>query len=218
MRYVFLFLCLISIIAGSSCQKKSNKALSESYYRLAMLEVSHEKLSVISYRKALEYTRKACDLYEDARYLAFEGTLLLRLNEHQESIVMFEKALNLVKDKSLAADIKNNLACAFAAIGDNYQAFSLWKHLVRDESYLTPEVALVNQGKLYVTTEEYKRASECFDQAISLAPNYSDAYFYAALNAYQQENFTQCKERLTALRFIDPHHKGGQQLNLALKL
>lgn len=211
-RVVKLVVIILSFFLFS-CRKKSNKELAHSYYRLAMLEVSQDHLSCASYRKALSYIKKANDLEPTATYLALQGTILLRLGDYNASVKLCEKALEIAQGEGLITDIKNNLACSAAALGDFNRAQRLWDQLARDDGYLTPEVALVNQGKLYIAQKQYDQARELFNKAITLAPHYTDAYFYAALVAYHLKDTLMLKDRLATLRFMDPRHQGADLLD-----
>jgi len=209
---IFLSFCI------SGCGKKKNKQLAQSYYRLSMLELSEELSSDQGYKKALHNIDKALACDKKPEYLALKATILFKLNQIEESVACFKLALDDTTIDSLAKpEVLNNYACVLAHQGHCDQALKIWQLLLSDKHYLTPEVALVNLGKIYVQNGDYAQAKDAFARAVTLEPGYLDAHYYCALAAHETKDFCLAKNEVKTVLFLEPTHRGAQQLDTSLQ-
>ncbi|MFH0898643.1 MAG: hypothetical protein V1855_03625, partial [bacterium] len=200
---------------------KKNESLAKSYYKLAMLELSdlstNQDESKHAYKKALSYINQAIDQQKHPRYLAFKATLLFELGREKESFAFFDLALQACTDQQLKTEILNNYACLCAQHGKEKKALQIWNDLEKNESYLTPEVALVNQGKYYVNKDDLDKAHELFLKASNVNPSYLDAHFYCALVAYKRNDLFLARDKLTTVLLLEPKHKGAEQFSVHIE-
>ncbi len=200
------------LLVCNSCGKKNNDKLARNYYKRAMLELTDQERSMHAHKKALDYIDQALNFDQKSEYQAFKATLLFELNQVEKSKVCFEQALALSSDARLKAEIMNNYACLLAQMGEYEKARSVWHELEHDSYYLTPEVALVNQGKSCVAQADYASAKQYFLQAITIAPSYLDAHFYTALVAHKTDDIPLAKNSLSTVLFLEPDHKDARKL------
>lgn len=208
----------ILIFLFSSCGKQKNQNLAQNYYKLALLELTDTTQSGHACKKALSLIDQALSYDQKPYYYALKATLLLKLNQWTEGELYFKKALNQTDDLQLKTEIMNNYACLLAQSKRIDEARAFWQQLEVSKDYLTPEVACVNQGKLAIENKDFKKAQTHFLKAITLAPDYLDAHYYAALTAYQlKDQAFACNEVKTIL-FLEPQHEGAQVLAEALHI
>ena len=208
----------------TSCGKKENEKLAQTYYKFAVVELTEGEQQEKTYRKALNYIQKAIEQKNVPEYLALRATLLFKLNKEKEGYECFQKVLNEKLSSDKRAEVLNNKACLLAQLGfKNNQkekineAVGIWKDLENNKSYLTPEVALFNQGNVYFLQKKYKKAKNKFKNAIFLAPNYLDAHYCLALACYKLQDFNLMKDEIKTVLFLEPEHKGAKQLSLTLQ-
>ena len=221
----FLFLCFIPLfLLFTSCAKKKNSKLAQTYYKMAMLELGELQDGERAYKKSLEYIDKALEQENKPDYLAFKATLLFKLAKEQEGLECFDKALQLAPPPQVRAETLNNMACLLADIGlqKNEQqkikrALKICQELQEDKVYLTPEVSLFNQSKVYLAQKEYNVAKQKLLKAVGLAPNYLDAHYYLSLLAYELKDLALAKNATEAVLFLEPEHKGAKQLKEILQ-
>lgn len=202
---------LLFCIFVQGCQKKSIQYQAKEKYRLACSQLTGQR-SERDYRQALGFVEEALVCHYAVEYEALKATLLLKLGCADESATSFQHALTQAGDTTIAAEVKNNYACALAQQGDDAQAFEIWHHLVRDPHYVTPEVAWVNMGKWHVDHKDMKKAQHCFIQALNLEPTYVDAHFYAALTGYALGQKSFACDQATTLLALEPEHTGARRL------
>ena len=215
MKQPFLWV-ILAFSFLSSCGKKENVRLAQNYYRLAMLELTDTNYSVHTYKKALQLIDQALEYEQKPQYQAFKATLLFKLGHMVESECFFKKALSHCTDPHVKAEIVNNYACLLAQAKRTNEALALWNELETNKSYLTPEVACVNQGKLALEGKNYEKAHTHFLKALSLAPEYLDAHYYAALTAYQLHDRSFAYNEVKTILFLEPKHEGAQKLGQVL--
>lgn len=198
----------------SSCAKQKNEALAKNYYKLAMLELSEcsDDVSKASYKKSLHYLNQALEYDKQPRYLALKATLLFELGQHEQSCTAFDQALASCSNQRLKTEILNNYACLHAQKGDANKALKIWQALESNQHYLTPEVALVNQGRVFVQREDYQSAQHCLTRATKMSPNYLDAHYYRALVAYRTGDISLAKNELSTVLFLEPRHSAAASL------
>ncbi len=212
-----ILMFVLTIAFGlSSCARKKNKELAHNYYKLAMLELSEDQRSDVVSKKALEQVDKALELFPDPRYLALKATLLFELNYIQESKHFFEMALKGASGNCrLKAEVMNNYACVLAEAHEPEKALLVWRQLEIDKDYLTPEVSMVNQAKLFVKKGDLDMAKTILLRAVKIAPLYVDAHYYLALLGLKTNDRLLAKDELNTLTFLEPSHPGISHLTQA---
>lgn len=211
--YKRLFLVGLLLLTASCGKKQENHKLARNHYKLALLELREsDTVPLQAGKRALSAIERAIHIDPSAEYYAFKATLLLRLGHVDASNETFKQAISVAKQPHVLAEIKNNYACVLAEQGDHAGAQQLWQELVHDKDYLTPEVALVNQGKLAATQGEYQAAQELFARATQLAPNYIDAHFYTALVARACGDESYARNAIGTVLFLDPQHSPAREL------
>ncbi|MBU1008227.1 tetratricopeptide repeat protein [Candidatus Dependentiae bacterium] len=216
----FLFLLIIVSNFLFNCGKNSGvkrKSLSVDYYKMSLLELEGEHVGVASYRRALQFVNRALEQRVVSRYVAHKATLLFLLGAHDESLSFFRKALSLSKSASVRSEILNNYACLLASGGDKKGALKLFIQLEHDKHYLTPEVAVVNQARLYCDEGEWGRARGKLVYATKLAPNYVDAFYYLGLVCYALKEYDAALCSIERTVSLEPAHRGAKELLSRLK-
>jgi Tfp pilus assembly protein PilF len=211
MKRAFLFLILVSFFILSGCGKEKNKELAMNYYQLSAMELNKDSESY--YRQALHYIDLA--LREDCKpeFLARKATILFRLGDSEQSFSVFQKTLRMRISPEFRHEVLNNYGCLLASRGKQDDALKIFKELVLNKGYLTPEVALVNQGKVYLEQGKVKKAQTAFLQATQIAYNYVDAHYYLALVSSELNDREQAQCSLQATLMIEPSHRGAQELH-----
>jgi len=220
----FFKLLIFGLCVFAGCGKKKNEKLAQNYYKLSLAELSREVGSqgteLLAYKRALDYIDKALDQHTNAEYLAFKATLLFKLQNFEETKRFFALALKEKMPAVLKGEVLNNYACFLAQNKQEPEALEIWNNLVRDEYYLTPEVAYVNQGKIYGTKNEYLKAKACFLKALELAPDYLDAHYYLAALAQEHGDSSLAKNSINSALYLDPSNTGiilaAQQLGIII--
>ena len=179
-----------------------------------MLELSErsDDISKASHKKSLDHLNQALEQDLQPRYLALKATLLFELGQDTQSVACFDQALKLCSDQHLKTEILNNYACLYAQKGDADKALAIWKGLESNHHYLTPEVALVNQSKVFVQQEDYQLAQQCLTRATKMSPNYLDAHYYRGLVAYRTGDISLAKNELSTVLFLEPSHAAASSL------
>jgi Tfp pilus assembly protein PilF len=209
--YCFLIFFVLMIFAPS-CRQKKNVKLAKNFYKLAMVDLADDVDSKLSLKKALQYVEKSIEQDHQPLYLAMKATILFRLNQYDESKKFFKLALNSCKDKLLSAEIFNNYACLLASTNGAAKAVEIWKKLENDRYYLTPEVALLNQGKVYAQNKDLKEARDCFSKSINIRPDFVDSRYYLSLVDYWLGNFNSSKDEVKTVLYLEPNHEGASDL------
>ncbi|MBU4270071.1 tetratricopeptide repeat protein [Candidatus Dependentiae bacterium] len=219
----FFVLFLLIFIVG--CGKQENKKLAQNYYKMAIEEVQDTKNGKeYAYKKAIDYIDEALKIDQKTEYLAFKATLLFELGYDELGDSLFDIALQKTKDEKLKCEIFNNKACLLAQVGilnhDNDKidyAFNIWQNLINNKDYLTPEVALFNQSKVYVFKNDYELAKNKLLKAIQLSPNYIDAHYYLALVYHNLSDIKAAKNEINTVLYLFPEHESAKRLMQILK-
>jgi tetratricopeptide (TPR) repeat protein len=217
--YKFIFLFLLTILFFGCGKQKDNK-LAQNYYKLALVELQDQDNNrLYSYKKAIEHIENAIRIEEKPEYLAFKATLLFELGDDLFGETLFNLALSKAQDSKLKCEILNNKACLFAQVGMyNEQSFKvnnaleIWEKLEADKDYLTPEVSLFNQSRVYIYKNDYQTAKDKLLKAVKIAPNYLDAHYYLALVFYNLSDNISAQNQLDTVLYLYPEHKGAQNL------
>jgi tetratricopeptide (TPR) repeat protein len=170
-----------------------------------------------SYKKALLHIQQAVNLNPSPEYLAIQATLLFRLNDFLASSKAFELALSLKPEQQLRANILNNYACLLSQMGQKDKALKIFDELETDNSYLTPQAALFNKGKIFFEENNFDIAAKEFSKAINKATDFLDARYYLALSAFKTNNITLAKNEIQTILFLEPEHEGAKQLSEQMK-
>ena len=218
---IILMVCVGSFLMGGCGKKEKNKSLARTYYKLALSELADVPTDsgtpTHAIKKSLQHVEQAITLDRNHEYCALKATLLFRLGKIRASYQAFQALLAEKIDPVLKAEIINNYACVLAQ-GKNYtKALVLWKQLAHDRYYLTPEVALANQGRVYAMQHNFKRAKRCFSQAVTHAPHFLDAHYYLALMAYHLNEYGLVKNEISTILFLEPEHGGAKALKTRLE-
>jgi len=210
--YVIGLPIVISMMVFGGCKKK-NQQLAQSHYKLSMLELSDDSSSDVRYKKALDHIDKALAQDDKPEYLALKATILFKLNQIEESLFCFKQSLNNdAIDPLLKPEVMNNYACVLAHQGKTEEAVKIWQTLMHDKHYLTPEVALVNQGKVSIEKGDCAAARDLFSKAVTIEPSYLDAHYYLALAAFQLQETDLAKNEVKTVLFLEPRHTGALRL------
>ena len=220
---ICLVFFLITCFLGCTKEDKNSK-LAENYYKLGVLELEEGDAIERTYKTALGSINKAIELHSKSEYLALKATLLFKLDKEKECFDFFAKALAAKPEPKIKTDILNNKACLLAQIGlkNNQQqkmkqAFDIWSALEEDMDYLTPEVALVNQGNVCFVQKNYELAKNKFKQAVQIAPNYIDARYYLAVAAYGAQDLEVAKNEISTVLYLEPEHQGAKEMQNILQ-
>jgi Tfp pilus assembly protein PilF len=202
----------VFISALPACGKKDNQKIAHNHFKMAFLDVAGDGDRVIAYKRALAHVDQALQYEQRPEYYAFKATLLFKLGSAQESKMCYEQALALEPEHALKLEIINNYACLLAHIGDNDRAIEKLQDLINDPSYQTPEVALVNLGKLHSQAHHFIQAKNAFERAVRVAPSYVDAHYYTALIAHRLGDIDVAKQETQLVLDLEPEHVGATQL------
>lgn len=221
MKTFFYYVLFFVLVSFSGCGKKNReceqKKIAHNYFKLAYIELTDHQANAYRYKKALSYLEQALAIIQDARYLALKATLLFKLQQYDESKQIYEQACTICRDPALNAEISNNYACLLAHLGQYEQAIPLFVQLSTDRYYLTPEVALMNLGKIDLEKKSYDTALRYFQRATALAPEYLDAHFYGALTAHLLGDNALAKQGIGTILYMDPDNQAALSLQARLE-
>lgn len=213
MKICFLFQIAVVVLFLAACGKKEPVRDAEFWYKKSLQELRLGQSNEIAWRAALSAIDQALLLDKTReRYWVLKGSLLLKLGMPQMSINAFESALRYAVVPALRAEVLNNYACALAELGEEEKAFALWADALAIPTYQTPEVVYCNQGQYWLHKQENAKALACFDRAIQIAGEYSDAYFYRALAHYQLRQYRRANDVLSTLLAFDPGYQPAHAL------
>lgn len=210
-KYGF-FLFGVVLVCVMACGKKSNDQLGATYFKMAFTDISDSSDEMLGLKQALSSVDKAIDCVHKPEYFALKGSILFKLGQYEQCEGSLIRALALVTDQALKAEIMNNLAVVWAQLGKYDKAIHTWKNLTTDIFYKTPEVALVNLGKVYAEQGSIGDAEKAFRDAVTLAPGYIDAHFYRAVVAQAAQKNDIATEACSVVLSLAPSHAGAQEL------
>lgn len=215
-----ILLFLLFLIVGCS-KKKQNIRLAKNYYQQCLLEIEDK-----NFQKALQLIDKSIESSSTPQSLALKATLFYQIKQFSESLPIFKKILK-EKDASptLKADVTNNLACNYLALGQKEEAKKLWSQLTYDPHYFSPEVAWFNLGLIEFNEavqenknepEAFKRkikeAQKFFSKALAVSTEYVDAYFYLAYTYMHLKEYKKAEQVITSLLNLSPKHEQAKDL------
>ena len=194
----------------SSCggARESTKALAHTYLKQSCVESETD-----NYKKALQWANKAVQTHPTPHAYAMKALLLYQIGDYDGSITLFEQ---ITRDKNTPATVRtearNNIATILHHTGKADKAQAIWRALLDDQNYVTPEVALYNLGLLALERKNLKKAEILLEQSVEQAPDYVDALYYLARVHTQQKQFGKAEKRLNTLLMFAPGHTAAQQL------
>ena len=214
MKYVYFYFGLVVfVLFFNGCGKKTNPQLAQNYYKLSILELGESEQTPETMKKALNYVDLALSQDEDSKYLALKASILFKLGYIKDSKRIFKQSLSKDLDPILKAETLNNYACLLAQKGKTDEALRIWQDIEKDKNYLTPQVALFNQSKVYFEQDELKTAKEKLIRSISLEPSYIDARYYLSQVFVKLRDFESAKKELTTVLFLAPEHEAAKKLS-----
>jgi len=211
MRKIFIMGAMVTVLFFGCGKKQQKNELARNYYSLSTVELE-ETQTDHAYKKALSHVELALEQLQKPEYLARKATLLFLLKREQESIACFKKALSCKMNDRLHAEILNNYACVLGKCGKTDEALHIFQELEQSKDYLTPEVALVNQGKIYLERGEFTCAKEKLLIATQLAHEYVDAHYYLAMVSYLSKDLALARQEAQTVTFLAPEHIGAREL------
>lgn len=207
-----IIVCCAAMVVSCGCSKRRPQKLAQMYHQQsvahAALAMSVPEEEAVAYRRSLDAIDKAIELDDRAEYKAFKATVLFKMQQFTLSERLFEQALQKVDSGALRGEILNNYACLLAQTGNVDRALHMWQELGHDEHYPTPELAFVNQGRIFALKDDYPKAKESFLKALALAPDYVDAHYYLMLLAKDHGETHLAKQSAQAALYLAPDHKG----------
>ena len=198
-NFIIFFFFLIFL---SSCKQK-NLQLAQNYFEQSLIELEEKNL-----KKALILVDKSINISPLPDFLALKATILYQLKIFEGSLTLFKKIINkkdIPPDKK--ADIKNNYACLLNQLEKQKEAIEIWKSLINDPSYFTPEVALYNLGLVNYINQDYKTASEYFQKAVDISNDYIDAILYLGLSLEKLKENNKAQELYKTVIKLSPDHE-----------
>lgn len=204
-RFYYLWFAFLSCILPCCTKQKKPKniKLAHNHFKAAITELSDEQVTTYHYKKALASIEQAITIHKKPEYLALQATLLFTLGQEEQSLQAYEQALACCTQPSLKGEILNNYACLLAETNRKDQAIGIWQELETDPHYLTPEVALVNRGKISLKDNDYQAAEKCFQKSVNISPSYLDAHFYLALAAQLNHHEPLAKQEIKTLEYLN---------------
>jgi Tfp pilus assembly protein PilF len=212
---IITFVFLI-VIFFSGCAKESNQKLGAEYYKMSLLELRGEGTTELNMRQALQYIDTALEQENNPQYKAHKATLLFLLGDKKESSILFDRAIKEASSAEMRLDITNNYACLLAERGEKTKALKLFESLEHDKAYMTPQVALVNQAKIYADRKNFTKAKEKLLKAVGMVGDYVDAYFYLAKVYIKLGRKDLAREALNNLLKIERGHQSALRLSKQL--
>ncbi len=177
-----------------------------------MIELSETNQGIGNWKKALTHVDAALAVEPKAEYFALKATILFMLKHKQSSAFFFDQALQASEDGPVKKEILNNYACMLADSGRSDEALKIWKALIASDDYLTPEVALINQGKVLMKQGAFKKARNNFKKAVTYAPGYLDAHYFLALSHMELKNIKAAQDQVKTMLYLDKHNYGANLL------
>jgi tetratricopeptide (TPR) repeat protein len=141
------------------------------------------------YEKAIEFYKKALDIYHmigdaqgEGKVLGNMGNVSIRLGERDKAFDVYEKALEIyhrIGDASGEGKVLGNMGIAYADLGEFAKAISFYeKQLEISRLIKDPESeanALGNMGLAYIDLGEYRRAIGFYRKQLEITRRTGDA-------------------------------------------
>lgn len=209
MFYLF-FVIIISLL--SSCGGGRRSCLGRDYHKMSYLELEEGGHSEYAYKRALHYIDRALEQDDKGLYAAYRGTVLFLLGKSGESFAAFKQALSAPLPPRVRAEVLNNYACLLASKKLWREALSIFASLESDPCYLTPEVVLVNQAKIFYEARLFEKARVKLLDAVCRAPLYIDAHYYLGLVHYALGDYDDALKAAKKVMSLTDSHAGASML------
>lgn len=222
-RSITLIFGILFLIMFNGCGKRTS-ARRKAYNLLQQAEFA---MTQGAYPKALAFVEESLQEYKLLPAQLLQANLYYMVGHWALSSRLYQKLLLNKKLKAATrADCMNNMALSLYNIGNWQQARIIWQQLTTDAHYVSKEVAWYNLGLLYLykAAEQnnpatfYDLALRSFEQAVTIAPTYIDALYYAAVTKIEQNDVIGARQYLNALLKRAPNHQRGQQLSQKIGL
>ncbi|HEX5185653.1 MAG TPA: tetratricopeptide repeat protein, partial [Nitrososphaeraceae archaeon] len=139
----------------------------------------------------------AINLYPSSSSLYNKGLTLFHLGKYEESIIFFDKVIEL--DRENVADACTNKAISLEYLNRDKEAEVYYKKAA--EKYDEEMEKLNTKAKSLFDSEQYEESINLFDQVLKFAPNNPFALYHKALSLFKLENY---KESLSIFnRFLE---------------
>lgn len=136
--------------------------------------------------KELMTVQKRADKIPNYHFLL--GITYMQLNEHNQAINHFQRAVNL---KPTYAEAWNNLGQVYATKGQRAKAEEAFKRALDINTYLTQEFAAYNLAKLYWQKQQKDQAIKYARLALNKNRQYTPAYLLLSNIYLQKGDFDQ---------------------------
>lgn len=113
---------------------------------------------------------------EKAKLYELTGIAHAQLNEIETALGYFKKALKI---KPHYLSIQNNIATCYKKLGQDSKAVKLYLSILKHNPFQC--VTMNNLASLYIQHEEVDKATYYLKKAITLQPQYADAYYNLGL-------------------------------------
>ncbi len=176
--------------------KRANFYDSAAYY--------YGKLSEMN--PGIENWLKAADAYYDAFGFAMEAGKRNRLSA--ESRAYYQKVIDS-EDGNL--DVKAKMAMTYVSSENPMQGITLLREVLAEDP--ENEAAIFNLGLLSITSGQYDRAIERFEQAIRVNPKNVESVFYLGYSHMEAGNKKEAIEQFEVALQMNP----GSQMKVAIE-
>ena len=125
-------------------------------------------------KEAVKYYLKASELNEHSPEIQNNlGSLYAKQENWHQAIIHYQKAIKL---NPKFAGVYRNLARVISKTQGQEQAADYWYQAFILEPNLASATEYFNLGKNFVQQQEYKKAINCYQQAINLKPDFVEAH------------------------------------------
>ncbi len=168
MRQAVLFSFSVSLLVffAGACAHSSKKeqVQSQNYFELGQSLLLEGDLpgSLSALEKARELNPDKADIH------LVLGVAYMRSSYYPQSEASFRKALEL--DPQFT-EVWNNLAALELKRKQPEKAIEYANKALKEPTYATPEMALANRARAYIQKNQYKKARQSVDEALSRNPN-----------------------------------------------
>jgi len=234
-KFAAIILALASILVGCVARNANKKReMAQSYFTQASLDINvyNEKNDSDSLRKALNNIDQSINYHPTIPARGLKATLLFQLGKLQESRQLFEE---LLKEKTLAkakrADTMNNYAIVLYQLGSTDIAQQIWRDLVNNPHYISPELAYFNLGYIQLNEAAHAQAQQnqfsaeqhlttsisFFRQAVAISREYIDAYFFMGQALIGLKKLDEARDCYQSILAINPEHTSAHEMLKSLE-
>ncbi len=195
-------LIIVSILYG--CATKDLE-LAESHYKmgLAYLNSETDYLSIVEFEKALSINP------DDDRVYYAVATFYLKKNRPLDAERYIKKAISLKSDN---LEYQNLLATILATRNETLKAIDIWKKIVEDPKYGTPEVVYFNIASAYLQLRNLSEAELNLKKSIQANPRILSTYITLSDLYIQQKRYSDAENTLKQILDLNPMFNQGKIL------